>query len=101
MPTIISDHGFSADMCLPLSDVVLFRDAENKEFNPAKMEKVIRLAEEELDRDIPMCPASLYHLFVEDGNRAKYEAPYFRRREMALRLALAEAYEKKGRFTLK
>lgn len=101
MPTLISDHGFSADMIIPLKELVLFRDAENREFDPEKMKEVVRLAEAELEREIPLCPASLYHLFVEDGNRAKYEAPYFRRREMALRLALAEAYEGKGRFTKK
>lgn len=101
MPRLFAEHGFSADMCLPHDKVRLFCDEKDVSFTASKMEKVVSLAEAELSADIPLCPVSLYRRFVTDGNRTGYEAVYFRRRDMALRLALAEAYEKKGRFTEK
>ena len=107
MPKPLSEHNFSADLCLPAREVRLFRDHPDHapdstsvpRFVAAKMRKVVELAERELDAEIPLCPASLYIRFVRDGNRSEYERVYFRRRDMALKLALAEAYEKQGRFT--
>lgn len=106
----ISEHGFSAEMCLTRSELRLFRDEPDglsvpvsggsvPRFDKEKMRRVLELAEHDLTAEIPFCPASLYIRFVRDGNRSEYERVYFRRREMALRLALAEAYEKQGRFT--
>ena len=113
MPRPISEHNFSADMCLPHSEIRLFRDEpgivflstgsdpvlKKPPFTEAKMHRVIELAERELEAEIPLCPASLYIKFMREGNRSDYERVYFRRRDMALKLALAEAYEKQGRFT--
>ena len=101
MPRPLTEHRFSADMCLPMDAIKLFCDENDPRFDAEKMKKVTELAEKELEADIPLCPASLYYRFAKDGNRTEYEAVYFRRREMILRLALAEAYEKKGRFTEK
>ncbi len=101
MPKLLSEHGFSADLCLPVNKIRLMCDAPDLQPDPAKMQQVIELAEKELGEPIPLCPASLYRRFSTDGNRSEYEAPYFRRRDMALRLSLAEACEKKGRFTEK
>ena len=78
-----------------------FRELEGYEFNPKRMEKVVASAEKYLDMEVPMLPASLYREFTVNGNRANYEGLFFRRRDMALTLALAEAYEKKGRFAEK
>ena len=106
----ISEHDFSAEMCLTRSELRLFRDEPDglsvpvsggsvPRFDKEKMRRVLELAEHDLAAEIPFCPASLYIRFIRDGNRSEYERVYFRRREMALRLALAEAYEKQGRFT--
>ena len=101
MPKPMYEHGFSASMCLPYNEIKLFRDIKSPSFDDTKMKQVVSAAEEYLSVGVPMCPASLYHRFAADGNRSEYEAVYFRRRDMAMKLALAEAYEKKGRFTEK
>ncbi|HOS43310.1 MAG TPA: heparinase II/III family protein, partial [Armatimonadota bacterium] len=46
----------------------------------------------------PALPASLYMEFARNGNRARYEGPYFARRQRLGRLALAEAFAYQGRF---
>ena len=56
-------------------------------------------AEKLLGTPVPALPASLYRDFARTGNRARYEAPYFARRDAALTLMMAERTEKKGRFT--
>lgn len=101
MRRLFSEYGFTPDLCLPAEQIRLFRDEVNAAPDAAKMKEVIALAEKELAEPIPACPASLYIRFAVDGNRSAYEAVYFRRRTMALRLSLAEAYEKQGRFTEK
>ena len=101
MPKPMHEHGFSAGMCLPYNEIKLFCDVETPAFDDVKMKQVVTAAEGYLSVEVPMCPASLYHRFATDGNRSEYEAVYFKRRDMAMKLALAEAYEKKGRFTEK
>ncbi len=86
---------------LPLSDFRLFRDMGSPAFNVKKAERAVREAEKMLTKDIPLLPASLYREYQTVGNRANYETPYFLRRDMAVQLAIAESYEKKGRFTEK
>ena len=87
-----------ADKILPYSDFKLFRELDKYEFNERKMKHVVEKAEKYLDMDIPLLPASLYRQFATIGNRSNYESLFFRRRSMALDLAIAEYYEKKGRF---
>ena len=89
------------NLLLTYENFKLFSDIENPELDPEKIKKIIRRAEEFLKRDIPFLPASLYREYVTIGDRANYESPYFTRRDMAIYLAVAEAYEKKGRFTEK
>lgn len=79
----------------------LFSDLNDPTKDPAKAERIVKQAERFLDRDVPFLPASLYREFFVIGNRANFEGPYFTRRDMAVYLAMAEAYEKKGRFTNK
>ena len=86
---------------LSRSDFKLFSDLSEYEYNPKRMQKVVERAEKYLETEIPLLPASLYREFTVIGNRANYEGLFFRRRDMALHLALAEFYEKKGRFTEK
>lgn len=59
---------------------------------------MISAAEVLLDKPVPNLPASLYREFYENGNRDRYEAPYFQRRRAMLVLAAAEKTEGKGRF---
>ena len=86
---------------LPFDSFKLFLDMESPEIQKEKIDKVIAWAERMIDRDIPLLPASLYREFTTCGNRANYETPYFLRRDMIMHFALAEAYEKKGRFAEK
>ena len=88
-------------LALPHEKFRLFSDIKNAEIVPEKMEKIVRRAENYLERDIPLLRASVYREYVTIGNRNNYEDPYFTRRDMAVYLAAAETYEKKGRFTEK
>ena len=102
MSRIFAERGIRADgNVLPFEEFRLFIDEKDPKFDEKKMARVVKRAEEMLEEPIPMLPASLYREFVVNGNRTHYQTPYFRRRLMALTLAMAEAYEKKGRFSEK
>ena len=60
---------------------------------------VIEAAEALLGKPVPALPASLYREYYENGNRSRYEAPYFARRDAMLTLLMAELAEGHGRFT--
>lgn len=60
--------------------------------------EIIRQAEEYLNKEIPVLPASLYMRFAKDGNRVAFEDVYFDRHWAILTLMTAECIEKKGRF---
>ena len=62
-------------------------------------EKITRLAEQYATMPFKPLPASLMLEYVRTGNRSNYEAVSFQKREQLFTLALAEAIEKKGRFT--
>lgn len=86
---------------LPYSDFRLFRDIDKPTIPSEKGDIILKRAEELLEKDIPLLPASLYREYVTTGNRSNYEDKYFLRRDMAVFFAVAEAYENKGRFTEK
>ena len=86
---------------LPYSQFKLFSDMKESGFDPKRMERIVAEAEKMLDTPIPMLPASLYREYVTNGNRSNYQNPYFKRRDMAIYLAAAEAFERKGRFAEK
>lgn len=46
----------------------------------------------------PLLLATRYLDFARDGNRSRYEEPYFRRRSMLVGLTVAECIEAQGRF---
>lgn len=99
MPRIFKDRNITAANILSAEDFKLFSDAASTELIPAKMEHIVKRAESYLDAVIPILPASVFLEFTRNGNRSNYEGMCFNRRSMALTLALAEAYERKGRFT--
>ena len=51
-----------------------------------------------LDTPIPELTASLFMNYVRNGNRNKFETPYFQRRRNLSTLAIAESFEYKGRY---
>lgn len=83
---------------LPYDAARLFSD-KGKSLADADFSGIIALAEEQLQKPVPFLPASLYREYAENGNRNRYEGPYFTRRNAALVLALAEYAERAGRFT--
>jgi len=58
----------------------------------------ISRAEQALGKEWPALPATLYLEFSINGNRSRYEGPYFERRNRLVHLVLAECMEAKGRF---
>ena len=86
---------------LEYSECRLFADLGELTPNPKRIEKIVAKAEEFLNTDIPLLPASVYREYFVNGNRSNYQSIYFRRRDMAVYLAMAEYYEKKGRFSEK
>ena len=102
MSKIFAERGMRADgNVLPFEEFRLFLDEKDPKFDDEKLAKVVADAEKFLEEPIPFLPASLYREFVVNGNRSHFEELYFRRRGRALTFALAEAYEKKGRFSEK
>jgi hypothetical protein len=58
----------------------------------------IRLGEKALTREWPHLEATNYLQFARNGNRDRYEKPYFARRDILGTLVIAECMEGKGRF---
>ena len=82
-------------LILPWENTRLYADLPETAFAAPD---AVRLAEKLFDKPIPALPASLYREYYENGNRSRYEAPYFERRRNLLLLAAAEKNEGKGRF---
>ena len=59
----------------------------------------IEMAEKVLKEPWPVLRASVYLDFYRNGNRRRYEKPYFERRRRLSALMLAELIENEGRFT--
>ena len=99
---IFAKRGISASgRLLPPSEFKFFRDFEGQSFNPERMAAVVKKAEEYLDYEFPIITLSSYRRYVQDGNRGQMEALYFPRRTALINLAMAEYFERKGRFTNK
>ncbi len=86
---------------LRFSEFKLFSDMSELKYNERKLARVVSEAEQLLDVPIPLLPASLYRDFFLTGNRTRFQQLYFRRRDMAAHFAIAESYERKGRFSEK
>lgn len=79
---------------LPLSE---YRPFGGKLPGDEVMAEVLAQAEG-IPVEMPLLPATLYADFVRNGDRTRYQKIYYARRDEALILSLAEAYEGKGRF---
>ena len=77
----------------PSDDVDLANIAESDR------DGIIAAAEKIFDNPYPLTLASDFIRFWRDGNRSIFEGFYFTRRNMLLTFALAEAIERKNRFT--
>ncbi len=106
MPTpepIFKVRGISAKgKTLPPEKIKLFSfECREMKINERRMKIIISEAEKYLDYEIPIIPLSSYRRYMHDGNRAEMQSYYSPRRVALLHLALAEAYERQGRFTNK
>ena len=79
----------------------LFSDIKDKTINDEFGQLMVKRAEPILDEEIEFLPLSLYRDKYLTGVRSRYEAKHHGRRNKLLTLTLAEAYERKGRFTEK
>jgi len=61
-------------------------------------EELIARGEAALAAEWPALPATLFLEFARNGNRSRYQGPYYRRRGLLCDLALAECAEGRGRF---
>jgi hypothetical protein len=59
---------------------------------------LVASGEAALKAEWPVLPATLYLEFARNGDRKKYETPYFTRRHLTVCRAFAECVEAKGRF---
>ena len=79
----------------------LFSDIKDKRINDEMGQYMVKKAEPFLDEEIELLPLSLYRDKFLTGIRSRFEAKHHGRRRKLLYLTLAEAYERKGRFTEK
>ncbi len=75
----------------------LDRDGWNRLSDDARR-GLIQRGEHALSEPIAALPATLYLAYARDGNRSRFEGPYFDRRRRLHQLVLAECAEGEGRF---
>lgn len=98
MSRLLSENGFDENLILPKDKFRLCIDEKEVRLNDEKMQVIVKKAEALLDEPIRILPVSHYWKYVVNGDRKETSDGYFDRRDMALNLAYAESYEKKGRF---
>ena len=98
---VFEERKFNVDRkVLPYDQFKLFIDQEQGfTINEEQIPRILMQAEEALEREIPQLYAHEFMMFRRDGNRSIFESRYFPRRDIALKLALGEYIERKGRFT--
>ena len=106
MPTperVFANRGITAKgNTLAPRDVKLFSyETRELKLNERKMQLVVAEAEKLLDYQVPVIPLSVYRRYYIDGNRSEMQSYYFKRRSALMYLAIAEFYERQGRFTNK
>lgn len=87
---------------LSISDFKLFSDFKKVEFpdkNSGHGKKLIALADEALEQEIPQLYASGYRQFSIDGNRAIFEKGFRQRRSMLKLLLIGEIIQNEGVYT--
>ncbi|HQZ95678.1 MAG TPA: heparinase II/III family protein [Pyrinomonadaceae bacterium] len=63
------------------------------------LDEIVKKGEQALAKEIPQIPATLILEYVRNGDRGRFEAKSFGRRNQLMDLVLAESIENKGRFT--
>jgi len=63
-----------------------------------RRDMLIEGAQDVLHIPYPLLTATQFMAFVREGDRQRYEVPYFKRRQMLICLAVGEAVEAKGSF---
>ena len=71
---------------------------KKESLDPGKRDKMIASADADLEREIPHLTMSMYRAYNVSGSTTAYGGPYRMRMDMALRLALAEAYTGEGKY---
>ena len=103
-PSLSSQYPIESlrEVLLPRSEWHPFASLAERDFWNSLPEKTRRThiarAEQALGSQWPVLPATLYLEFSINGNRSRYEGPYFERRNRLVNLVLAECMEAKGRF---
>lgn len=77
----------------------LLRDVAGEDLFALSKEQITEKAEKYLDTPLPFLPLSLYRAYSKDGKREPFEDRYTMRRNMMLTFILAEAADKKGKYT--
>ena len=86
---------------LPISDFRIFKDLNEWSFPAVDSEQgkaLIELADKALDEEIPQLYATKFLEFTRNGNRANYEADYFKRRRILKALLLGEIILNSGKY---
>ena len=63
-----------------------------------KRDKILSLADADLEKEIPPLTMSMYRAYNTNGSTTAYGRPYRARMDMALRLAFAEIYTGEGKY---
>ncbi|HPD46650.1 MAG TPA: heparinase II/III family protein [Anaerohalosphaeraceae bacterium] len=91
-----------ADLLLPRAEWHPFATTDERAqweaVDPGIRQAIVRIANDAAKRDVPALPATLYLEFLRNGDRERYQKPYFQRRSMLNAMVLAECLEDKGRF---
>ncbi len=97
---IFAEKNYDLKQCfINPAEFKLFCDREEGfTLRPDYKEQAIAAGEALMDKTYPALTATCYLLFVREGDRGKYEAKYFERRQDLTTLLTAEAYENEGRF---
>lgn len=77
----------------------LLREVTGEDLLALSKEQIAEKAEKYLDTPLPFLPLSLYRAYSKDGKREPFEDRYTMRRNMMLTFILAEAADKKGKYT--
>jgi len=81
-----------------IADRSAWSDAARDPRLRSTVEAVIRIADEVSRRDIDTLSGTAYMGFMRDGDRDRYEDPYFRRRAFLSYLTIAECLTAQGRY---
>ena len=99
MAGLLAEKGYNGKMILSKKDFRLCIDQKIQELDADKMKPIVEKAEKYLGETIRALGVTHYKDFEVKGDRRESQNGYFERRVMALTLAYAESYERRGRFT--